>query len=227
MRKTGQSAEAVQGVSLRKQAITGGKGLPPAKSTDKQVFLNCPCDEQFLPLFLACVAGICAFGLVPRTTLEIPGGERLLNRIIGLIRSCRYSFHDLSRVERDSRRPATPRFNMPFELGLTVMAAAVDPNGHTWFAFESTTRRMHKSLSDLGGTDEYVHGGVPHGVLHQIGNALVQHGAPNLQSMLRIHRTLERNVPRILKRTGAASVFEAWPFNDLVWLARGAAKVSF
>jgi hypothetical protein len=32
--------------------------------------------------------------------------------------SCSYSVHDLSRVQIDRNPPATPRFNMPFELGL-------------------------------------------------------------------------------------------------------------
>jgi hypothetical protein len=67
---------------------------------------------------MAYIAGITSFGLVPRATLEIPGGKRRLDRIFTLIRGCRYSFHDMSRVELDSKRPPTPRFNMPFELGL-------------------------------------------------------------------------------------------------------------
>jgi hypothetical protein len=44
---------------------------------------------------------------------------------VDLIRSCGYSLHDLSRVKVDLRRPRTPRFNMPFELGLTVINALV------------------------------------------------------------------------------------------------------
>jgi hypothetical protein len=83
-------------------------------------FLNIPYDDAFQNLYLAYIAGITAFGLVPRATLEIPGGARRLDRIFELIRGCGYSFHDLSRVELDVRRPVTPRFNMPFELGLAL-----------------------------------------------------------------------------------------------------------
>jgi hypothetical protein len=108
---------------------------------------------------LAYIAGICSFGLVPRATLQIPGGERRLDRIIKLIRTCRYSFHDLSRIELDLDQPVTPRFNMPFELGLTVMCSALNPGQHTWFVFESENRRVQKSLSDLAGTDVYIHDG--------------------------------------------------------------------
>jgi hypothetical protein len=77
------------------------------------VFLNFPYDQQFVSLYLAYISGVCSFGLTPRVALELPGGERRLNRIIELILGCRYSFHDLSRVELDLRRPRTPRMNMP------------------------------------------------------------------------------------------------------------------
>jgi hypothetical protein len=80
-------------------------------------FLNVPYDKKYEGLYLAFIAGLCGFGLTPRATLEIPGSERRLNRILSLIRGCRYSFHDLSRVELDRSSPSTPRFNMPFEGG--------------------------------------------------------------------------------------------------------------
>ncbi len=126
-------------------------------------FLNVPYDQAFQTLYLAYIAGITAFGLVPRATLEISGGARRLDRIFDLIRTCRYSFHDLSCVELDVRRPATPRFNMPFELGLAVAWEKLNPGQHIWFVLEAQTRRLQKSLSDLGGTDVYVHGGKPRG----------------------------------------------------------------
>ena len=50
-------------------------------------------------MFVALIAGLCAFGLRPRATLEIPGSSRRLDRILELISACRYSFHDLSRVQ--------------------------------------------------------------------------------------------------------------------------------
>jgi hypothetical protein len=47
--------------------------------------------------------------MIPRATLEIPGGARRLHRIIELIGNCRYSFRDLSRVEIDAADPPAPR----------------------------------------------------------------------------------------------------------------------
>jgi hypothetical protein len=70
-----------------------------------------------------------------------------------LIAACPYSFHDLSRVQLDK---GTPRFNMPFELGLAVATAHWRP-AHQWFLFEAKPFRVQRTLSDLGGTDAYIH----------------------------------------------------------------------
>ena len=86
-------------------------------------FLNVPYDSKYEELFLAFLAGLSGFALIPHATLEISGSQRRLDRIVHLLRRCRYSFHDLSRVELDPTPPATPRFNMPFELGLVVALA--------------------------------------------------------------------------------------------------------
>ena len=48
---------------------------------------------------------------------------------------------------------------MPFELGLAVAWDKLNAGQHVWFVLEAKSRRVHKSLSDLGGTDAYIHGG--------------------------------------------------------------------
>jgi hypothetical protein len=123
------------------------------------------------------------------------------------------------------RRPVTPRFNMPFECGLTVMCAAMNPGLHTWFVFESKARRIQKSLSDLSGTDAYIHNGSVKGVLREIGNALIRPHGPTFQEMLQVYRTLEGGLSSMLKKTGAQSPFEARAFTGMVLLARESAKL--
>ena len=82
------------------------------------------------------------------------------------------------------RRPATPRFNMPFELGLAVAWDKLNAGRHVWFVLEAKSRRVHNSLSDLGGTDAYIHGGKPQGVFRELGNALVRtEHQPTVQQM--------------------------------------------
>ena len=88
----------------------------------------------------------------------------------------RYSIKDMSRVRLDRRLPPTPRFNMPFELGLAVGYHTRRANReNTWFVFETRPWRVQKSLSDLNGTDVYTHGGTPAGVFRELLSAFVRH----------------------------------------------------
>ncbi len=109
---------------------------------------------------------------------------------------------------------------MPFELGLTVMHASNDPSRHTWYAFEARSRRIQKSLSDLSGTDVYIHKGSAKGVMREVGNALVKTNGPAVQQMMRVYRRLLNGLPALLEKTGAQSPFEARVFTELVYIAR-------
>ena len=189
--------------------------------TRVSLFLNIPYDASFRDLYLAYIAGVSSFGLVPRATLEIPSGERRLDRILSLIRSCAYSLHDLSRVELDPHPPRTPRFNMPFELGLAVSWQKLKRANHTWFVFEAMQRRAEKSLSDISGTDVYIHNGNVRGVFTQLCNAFVRlKSQPTTQDMEQTYLRLRDLLPEFQTQTGADSPFEARIFRDLVVAAR-------
>jgi hypothetical protein len=188
------------------------------------VFLNIPYDYKFQNLCLAYIAGICAFGFVPRATLEIPGSARRLDRIFKLIQRCRFSVHDLSRVQLDRNRPPTPRFNMPFELGLAVAWGRLGRKRHTWFVFEQKARRLSKSLSDLDGTDAHIHGGSVEGIFREICNAFVRPGRqPSVQQMRAIYRGVASGLPEILRRTGANSMYNARAFSEICVIATATA----
>lgn len=190
----------------------------------QSVFLNIPYDPKFEKLFLAYIAAISAFGFIPRATLEIPFSQRRLDRITDLIVSCEYSIHDLSRVELDRTPPSTPRFNMPFELGLAVGLTKRACPGHIWVACEARTHRIQKSLSDLDGTDVYVHGGTILGVFREFCNIFVrERQQPTVQQMRAIYRTLKGNLGTILLRAGQTSPFNARVFKDLCVVAATAA----
>jgi len=185
-----------------------------------EVFLNIPYDAQFADLFLAYIAGVTALGLYPRTTLEIAGGERRLDRTFELIQRCPFSVHDLSRVQVDAKPSATPRFNMPFELGLAVAWQRIQPREHTWFVFEAKTRRIEKSLSDLGGTDVYIHHGRPMGIFSELTNAFARsRRRPSVDDMKRVYADLRRGLPDRMRKAGTRSVFKARVFEDLRMLA--------
>jgi hypothetical protein len=184
------------------------------------VFLNIPYDKKFERLYLAYIAGISAFGLVPRATLEIPTSTRRLDRILELLHKCQFALHDLSRVEIDRTPPRTPRFNMPFELGLSVAWAHKGSNQHSWFVLESQNYRFAKSLSDLNGTDVHIHDGRISGVFRALANAFVrQHRRPSVQQMGQIYRDLRTNLTGILATSGSESPYEARAFRDICVLA--------
>jgi hypothetical protein len=188
------------------------------------VFLNIPYDSTFEKLFLAYIAATSAFGFTPRATLEIPFGERRLDRILALILESRYSIHDLSRVQLDRKAPSTPRFNMPFELGLTVALARSAHRNHSWVVCESMPHRIKKSLSDLDSTDAYVHGGTIAGVCRELGNAFVGSARqPTVAEMLTIYRRLRAQLPSVLGGAGAEDAFNARVFKELSVLASLAA----
>lgn len=192
----------------------------------EDVFLNIPYDNKFENLCLAYVSGVSAFGLNPRATLEIPGSMRRLDRIFHLIQSCAYSVHDLSRVELDRTRPRTPRFNMPFELGMCVAWAATGGGKHEWFVFESMDRRLAKSLSDLNGTDPNIHRETVAGVFRELCNAFVRsRRKPTIQQMWRVYRDVRKSLPRTLRRAGAKSIYNARVFKDICVVASASADV--
>jgi hypothetical protein len=191
--------------------------MPKAKEA---VFLNIPYDAPFTRKYLAYIAALSAMGLVPQATLGITGNRRL-DRITSLIQSCGYSIHDLSRVQLDRHAPRTPRFNMPFELGLAVAWAQANP-AHKWFVFEAVRRRVNKSLSDLDGTDAYIHGGTVRGVMGEVCNAFVSPmKQPTVPQMMEVYFELRRDCPRILRNAGAQSIFTARVFSDLCLAAAG------
>jgi hypothetical protein len=189
-----------------------------------EVFLNIPYDQKFNRLFRAYICGLSAFGLVPRATLEIPGGARL-DRILELIQSCAYSIHDLSRVELDGRKPKLQGSNMPFELGLCVAHEKTSGKGsHEWFVCESVSHRLAKSLSDLNGTDPYVHGGVVAGVFTELCNMFVRSDRqPSTAQMWLIYREMQKSLPTILAQAGSRFLYTARVFKDLCVLASASA----
>jgi hypothetical protein len=191
--------------------------VPKSRKPLAEVFLNIPYDRKFENLFLAYVAGISAFGLVPRATLEIRSSSRRLEKIFRLIRTCRYSIHDLSRVELDSQAPRTPRFNMPFELGLAVAYYGNGRGGkHHWFVCEARERRLLKSLSDLNGTDPYIHDNKIVGVFRELCNIFAQPDRqPTVQQMGQIYREVRRSLPAILRKSASSSLYTTRVFKDL------------
>jgi hypothetical protein len=188
----------------------------PPESSENTVFLNIPYDDSFRRLYVAYITGLIHLGLDPRATIEIPGGRNRLDKIIDLIRSW---------VQLDRRPPATPRFNMPFELGLAVASAKLGSSPHDWFVFESIPRRASKSLSDLSGTDPNIHNGRVEGVMRELGNAFERQSSRERYSvaeMMKTYKAVSHRIEKIMEETRAQSLFEAHVFKLLCTTARKA-----
>ena len=149
-----------------------------------------------------------------RATRGIPGPARRLDRILELIAACRYSFHDLSRVQLSR---GAPRFNMPFEIGLAVATARWRP-AHQWFLLEARPFRVQQTLSDLSGTDAYIHGDGPRRLLIALTDALVRAvKQPTVGELYRIFDLLSAEATNI--RTNYGTLFGARAFRELVLVA--------
>lgn len=110
---------------------------------------------------------------------------------------------------------------MPFELGLAV-AHYGNASGRKrhWFVCEAVQRRLLKSLSDLNGTDPYIHDGKIVGVFRELCNIFTRADRqPSTQQMRGIYRGMRRSLPEILRRSGATSLFGARVFQSLCVVA--------
>ncbi|GAC1630479.1 MAG: hypothetical protein NVS9B14_01160 [Candidatus Acidiferrum sp.] len=191
--------------------------MTKGKKSRTEVFLNVPYDPQFDKLFLAYIAGLTAYRMVPRATLEITDSSRRLEKILTLERRCKYSIHDLSRVQLSQDKPRTPRFNMPFELGLCVADANRKAGQkQDWFVLEGVSHRLNKALSDLDGTDPRIHENTVQGVLSSLASLFKRPGQqPTVPQMLRIYRALRRDQPSILKKAGSKTLYNKRVFVDI------------
>lgn len=147
---------------------------------DSQGFINCPFDEDYLPLLRPLLFTILYLGFAPRIASErLDSGENRIDKICSLIRACRYSIHDLSRLKA-KKRGETFRMNMPFELGIDYGLRRFSRGRHKGKRFlilERDRYEFQKALSDLSGVDIKAHRNEPDEVVRAIRNWLVEVGA--------------------------------------------------
>ena len=122
------------------------------------VFLNCPFDPEYQPLFEALVFCVIDCGFVPRCALDAAdAGTTRIERICKLVEGCALSIHDLCRVELSD---GLPRSNMPFELGLDIGCrrfGRTRARRKKSLILDSQPYRYQKFLSDIAGQDIRAH----------------------------------------------------------------------
>ncbi|HEX3108195.1 MAG TPA: hypothetical protein VHU41_03805 [Thermoanaerobaculia bacterium] len=130
---------------------------------DQNVFINCPFDVEYAPIFEAIVFAVNDAGFRPKCARErLDSSQLRIQKIYELIASSRYSIHDLSRTELDSTN-ALPRFNMPLELGVDLGCKQFHAKcaDKSLLIFDSERYRFQKFVSDLGGQDIHQHANNP------------------------------------------------------------------
>jgi len=133
-------------------------------SYNDNVFINCAFDKEYKPIFQAIIFAIFDCGFVPRcTSEEVDSSQIRIEKIYKIINACRYSIHDISRTELDSKNKL-PRFNMPLELGLFLSAKKFGSGKHkrkSCLILDKKAYRYQKFISDIAGQDISAHENTP------------------------------------------------------------------
>ncbi|WP_179006763.1 hypothetical protein [Winogradskyella forsetii] len=92
-----------------------------------------------------------------------------VHEIKKLIENCRYSIHDISRIEPISKGDL-PRFNMPFELGIDVGCKTYLRKNKKYMILEKEPYRFKEVMSDISGQDIFSHNNEPYELVKVIRN---------------------------------------------------------
>ena len=142
---------------------------------EKNVFVNCPFDEDYRQILIALLFTIRSMGYVPRLALEESDcGTIRIQKITRLIEESRIGIHDLSRMEARKKGECS-RMNMPFELGIDYAAKILSHSVENWarkklLILESQKYQYQKAISDLSGCDIKSHNNDPLEVIKAIRN---------------------------------------------------------
>lgn len=164
----------------------------------ESVFINCPFDDAFRPMFDALVLAVVACGFTPRSALESGTVADLrLDRISSALLASKYSIHDLSRCQGEGDRNLA-RFNMPIELGMAIlyrsMTSGVDQ--HDWMPLVPERHRHSAFASDLAGVDPPSYQETPESIVPPVMAWLATRlDAPSLPSSLTPQRLVKAALP--------------------------------
>jgi len=123
---------------------------------NKNVFINCPFDDDFRQILIGIVFTVMYFGFKPRLSLErSDSAESRIDKIIELILESKFGIHDLSRIV-SKEKGEHYRMNMPFELGIDYGCKKLKDGQWSTkkiLILEKEKYRYHKAISDLSGSD--------------------------------------------------------------------------
>ena len=151
---------------------------------EKNIFINCPFDDDYFPLLKPLLYTVKRIGFNPRISLERnDSGEVRLHKIQELIESSKYSIHDLSRA-RAKKEGEYFRLNMPFELGLDLGCKNYKSGkkDKKILILEEEKYSVQKALSDLSFADCKCHKGDEEELVYEVRNWFAENGIKDVPS---------------------------------------------
>jgi hypothetical protein len=137
----------------------------------RSVFVNCPFDPEYLSLLRPLLFTVIDLGFFPRIASErSDSGEIRIEKISALIGECRYSIHDLSRLQATAAGEFY-RLNMAFELGIEYGSRRFGRaflRSKRCLVLEKDQHEFRKAISDLGGIDIKRHNNEPADVVRAL-----------------------------------------------------------
>lgn len=200
----------------------------PVRSYDNSLFINCPFDSAYRPLFEAVAFAVYDCGFYPRSALEVEDSSEVrIEKIIRIISECRLAIHDISRtqLDRDSR---LPRFNMPLELGIFIGAKAFGrgvQRRKAAIVLDTNRYRYQRYISDIAGQDIRAHGRDPAIAIQQVRDFLATHCGegvmlPGAAGIVDRYLTFRRGLPEMCEAAHLPPP-EHLTFRDLTTLIVG------
>jgi hypothetical protein len=184
--------------------------MPERLQYSKSVFINCPFDDQYKPIFYAIVFAVIDCGYTVRCALEAQDtSSTRIDKIYKLIKECQFGIHDVSRIEQDLIS-GLPRFNMPFELGLFLGALQFGDRVHkrkSCLVLSADRYSYQKFISDIAGQDIRQHGNKPKqavGAVRDWLQSLRSAGEPLLPGATAImthYKEFQRALPLLLQES--------------------------
>lgn len=199
-------------------------------SYTENVFINCPFDDVYIPIFYAIIFTVFDCGYIARCSLEIEDSSEIrIEKIARIISECKYGIHDISRTDLD-KGTNLPRFNMPLELGMFLGAKRFgdDEQGKkACLILDKDPYRYQSFISDIAGQDIQSHKNDDSEAVKVIRNWLRSVSGrvtiPGGKEILRRYHNFKLELPTLCKRMKL--VIDEMIFNDYThivfqWLKR-------
>lgn len=201
-------------------------------SSTRDVFINCPFDDDFAPIFRSLVFAVTRCGFRARCAREADDAtETRIDKLYRIVEESRYGVHDLSRTELD---PVShlPRFNMPLELGLFLGAKRFgtdEQKQKRCLILDTLPFRYQSFISDIAGIDITPHYGNARNAARCVRDWLVtasrRKTIPSVQALLSSHDNFMSALPQIAVTAGLQTdylVYADYERLVIAWVKREA-----